>query len=179
VYFLKWPLKEARGILGIPFPWLVASEFMHYIYALIMVLGIWFLRKGFVGRSSRWWMVAFAIQSWHHFEHLLLQGQALFGQNFFNAPVPISVIQFLGFLQGTAQSGFNSMLTTPGVDQLTFLTIFVRRVEVHMIYNTLVLIPMIVAMYFHFFPSEAESLHMNCNCQWSAPRLQPELDPVS
>src|SRR5262245_58099540 len=84
VYVLGWPLKEARGLLGIPFPWLVASEVMHYLYAIVMLAGIWVLRTGFVGRSRAWWMVAFWIQVWHHFEHALLLGQATVGANFFN-----------------------------------------------------------------------------------------------
>lgn len=37
VYVLGWPLKEARGVLGVPFPWLVSSEWMHYGYALLML----------------------------------------------------------------------------------------------------------------------------------------------
>jgi hypothetical protein len=27
---LDWPLAEARGVLGIPFPWLIKSEWLHY-----------------------------------------------------------------------------------------------------------------------------------------------------
>ena len=40
VYVLKWPLHQARGVLGQAFPWLVHSEVLHYGYALIMLVGI-------------------------------------------------------------------------------------------------------------------------------------------
>src|SRR6266516_864490 len=30
VYVLKWPVHEARGVLGQAFPWLVHSEVLHY-----------------------------------------------------------------------------------------------------------------------------------------------------
>ena len=47
VYVLHWPLAQARGVLGLWFPWLVTSEAMHYGYALIMLVGLWILRRGF------------------------------------------------------------------------------------------------------------------------------------
>jgi hypothetical protein len=81
VYVLKWPVPEARGFLGLFFPWLVKSELLHYLYALVMLIGIWILRKGFQGRAYKWWMIAFGIQFWHHIEHALLQAQAIVGQN--------------------------------------------------------------------------------------------------
>src|SRR5258706_16392080 len=55
VYVLKWPLHQARGVLGQAFPWLVHSEGLHYGYALIMLVGIWTLLPGFVGRSRARW----------------------------------------------------------------------------------------------------------------------------
>src|SRR5687767_8227762 len=71
VYLLGWPLPAARGVLGMPFPWLVKSEVLHYGYAIVMLAGIWLLREGFKGRAHKWWMLAFAIQFWHHIEHAL------------------------------------------------------------------------------------------------------------
>src|SRR2546421_7266720 len=47
------------------FPWLVHSEVLHYGYALIMLVGIWMLLPGFVGRSRAWWLAALVIQFWH------------------------------------------------------------------------------------------------------------------
>ena len=135
IYALGWPIPESRGVLGLWFPWLIKSELLHYGYALVMLTGIWVLRTGFTGRSSTWWMIAFWIQFWHHIEHALLQGQALFAANLFNSPVPISIAQ-----------------------------LFIPRVELHLIYNSLVFIPMVIGMYYHLFPSEEERSQMQCSC---------------
>ena len=164
IYVLGWPLKEARGILGIPFPWLIKSEFLHYALALVMLVAFWVLRKGFVGRSSTWWKVALGIQFWHHIEHVLLIGQATYGVNFFGAPAPISVIQMVGLFAGSPESGFGGLMFGPPVRPMEFMMLFVRRVEVHMIYNSLVLVPMVVAMYYHLCPSAEEKLQMRCTC---------------
>lgn len=166
VYVLHWPLKESLGLLGMPFPWLVRSELMHYLYAIVMLIGIWVLRKGFVGRSRFWWMAAFWIQFWHHIEHALLQGQIIYGANFLGAPAPISVIQMLGLIEGTGSTGFNGLMAGPPAHAFTPLLLFVRRVEVHLFYNTVVFIPMVVAMYLHMFPLPEEEAHMACGCTW-------------
>jgi len=140
IYALKWPVPEARGVLGLWFPWLVSSETLHYGYALVMLAVLWVLRSGFSGRSYTWWMVAFWIQFWHHFEHALLQAQAIAGANLFNSPVPVSILQF-----------------------------WIRRPELHLFYNAAVFFPMIVAMYYHMFPSAEEERQMQCSCavRWS------------
>ncbi len=135
IYALGWPVPESRGVLGYWYPWLVKSEILHYGYALIMLAGIWMLRSGFIGRSRTWWTVALVIQFWHHVEHGLLQGQAILGANLLNSPVPISVAQ-----------------------------IWIPRVELHLLYNSLVFIPMIVAMYLHMFPPQEEAARMRCSC---------------
>jgi hypothetical protein len=135
VYVLGWPLHQARGVLGQAFPWLVHSEVLHYGYALIMLVGIWTLLPGFVGRSRRWWLAALVIQFWHHVEHLLLQGQAIAGRSLFGAPVPTSIAQ-----------------------------LWIPRLELHLLYNSLVFVPMMVAMYYHLFPSAPEAAGMRCSC---------------
>jgi hypothetical protein len=135
VYLLGWPIPESRGVLGLWFPWLVSSETLHYGYAIVMLIGLWIFRRGFVGRAATWWMIAFWIQFWHHIEHALLQGQAIVGANLFNSPVPVSIAQ-----------------------------LWIPRVELHLIYNSLVFIPMMVAMYRHMVPPAAEAAHMRCTC---------------
>jgi len=135
VYVLHWPAEEARGVLGLWFPWLVDSETLHYGYAVVMLVGLWLLRAGFVGRARAWWMAAFWIQFWHHIEHALLQGQVIAGRNLFDSPVPVSLAQLV-----------------------------IPRIELHMIYNTIVFVPMIVAMYHHLLPTEAERERMHCGC---------------
>jgi len=69
IYVLKWPAPQARGVLGLWYPWLIKSEVLHYGYALVMLVGIWMLRPGFVGTARKWWTVALVIQFWHHIEH--------------------------------------------------------------------------------------------------------------
>ena len=170
VYALGWPLPQARGLLGIPFPALVKSEGLHYFYAIFMLAAFWTLRKGFVGRSYTWWMVAFWIQFWHHIEHALLQYQVVVGHNFFGAPAPISLIQMLGFIEGTPETGFGGLMAGPPKHSYSPLMFAVRRVEVHLFYNAIVTIPMIVAMYYHMFPSPAEESRMHCNCVWHKKR---------
>jgi hypothetical protein len=135
IWGLGWPIPESRGVLGYWFPWMVSSELLHYGYALIMLIGLWMLRTGFTGKAYTWWMVSFWIQFWHHIEHMLLQGQAIVGENLFNSPVPVSIVQ-----------------------------VWIPRVELHLIYNTLVFIPMIIAMYMHMFPKRGEEAHIKCSC---------------
>lgn len=135
IYVLGWPTPEARGVLGVPFPWLVSSEWLHYGYAIIMLIGLWVLRGGMVGRARTWWMLAFWIQLWHHFEHLLLLLQALTGKYLMGMAVPTSLVQLI-----------------------------VPRVELHLFYNTVVFLPMVVAMYLHLRPRPAEQAAMSCGC---------------
>jgi len=139
IYVMKMAVPDSRGILGQFFPWVVKSELLHYGYAIVMLICIWITRKGFVGRSYTWWMISFWIQFWHHIEHALLQGQAIFGSNLFGRPVPVSIAQ-----------------------------LWIPRVELHMFYNTIVFIPMMIGMYYHLFPPPGEEAHgTGCNCAWT------------
>lgn len=135
IYGMGWPPPQAGGVLGLWFPWMVRSELLHYGYALVMLVGLWILRHGFVGRARTWWMIAFGIQFWHHIEHALLQGQAIVGINLFNSPVPISIAQ-----------------------------LFIPRVELHLIYNTIVFVPMVIGIYHHMFPAPEDASRMRCSC---------------
>ena len=135
VYVLAWPMHQARGVLGQGFPWLVHSEVLHYGYALIMLAGIWVLLPGFVGRSRAWWLAALVIQFWHHIEHALLQAQVIAGRTLFGAAAPTSILQ-----------------------------LWFPRLELHLFYNTVVFIPMVVAMYYHVYPNAVETREMRCSC---------------
>jgi hypothetical protein len=143
VYVLHWPIPASRGVLGLWFPWLVKSELLHYLYALIMIIGLWVFRRGFQGSSYTWWMVAFWIQFWHHIEHALLQTQAIVGHNLFGSPVPVSIVQ-----------------------------LWIPRVELHLFYNTVVFIPMVLGMYFHMFPTTGEEPNYECSCAWHREALE-------
>jgi hypothetical protein len=142
IYVLGWPVPQARGLVGYFFPVLISSELLHYGYALVMLAGLWILRPGFTGvEERRWWTIALAIQFFHHIEHLILQSQVLLGANLLGRPVPISLLQ-----------------------------IWVPRVELHLFYNTIVFIPMMVAMYLHMFPPA--KARTGCTCAWHR-RLSP------
>ncbi len=120
VFVLRWPRPDSGGILGLWLPELASSEVLHFGYNLSLLLGLLLLRAGFRGRARTWWMVALAVQGWHFFEHLLLQAQWLTGI----------------YLFGAAQ-------------QTGILQLWIPRVELHFLYNTLVFIPMLLGLFFH------------------------------
>jgi hypothetical protein len=136
IYVMGWPRPKAGGFLGLFFPWLVSSELLHYGYAIVMLIGLWLLRKGFTGTSRKWWTIALVIQFWHHIEHAVLQWQALSGHYWFGSPVPVSFVQLL-------------------------LPKF--RPELHLFYNAVVFIPLVIAVYYHMLPPRGEKVAA-CNC---------------
>jgi len=138
-FVLRWPRPMSMGLLGMYFPWLMKTEVFHYGFAIVMLMGLWLLRGGFTGTSRTWWTVALAIQFWHHIEHLLLIIQATTGRNFFGRPVPTSVLQ-----------------------------IWLPRVELHLFYNAVVFVPMVIGMYYHLFPPAEERRAFQCTCAWDA-----------
>jgi hypothetical protein len=140
VWALDWPRPQARGALGMPFPWLISSEWLHYAYAIAMLVGFWVLRHGFTGRARTWWNVALAVQAWHHVEHLLLLVQAISGVYLLGKAVPTSVAQLL-----------------------------FPRVELHLLYNAVVFVPMVVAMVLHRRPTAPERAQMSCDCAPAMP----------
>jgi hypothetical protein len=135
IWGLDWPRPKAKGLLGYAFPTLVTKEWLHYGFALVMLVALWTLRHGFTGRSRRWWNIALVIQFWHHIEHLLLFAQAQTNYYLFNAKAPTSVLQN-----------------------------FFPRVELHLFYNTIVTIPMIIAVILHMRPNQAERAAATCTC---------------
>ena len=135
IWVLGWPRPQARGLLGMAYPWLVTSEILHYGYAIVMLVGLALLLPGFAGRARLWWAVAFGLQFWHHIEHLLLLVQAQTGHNLLGRPVPTSIAQ------------------------LVF-----ERVELHLFYNSVVFLPMLAAVYLHLRPNRRELTAATCTC---------------
>lgn len=135
IYVLDWPRPQAGGAIGLAFPWLVTSEWLHYGFAVFMLIGFVLLRHGFVGRARSWWNAAMWIQVWHHFEHLLLLLQAISGSHLLGKPQVTSIAQ----------------LVFP-------------RVELHLFYNAIVFAPMVVAMVQHMRPQPHEREQMRCGC---------------
>jgi len=134
-FVLHWPRPMSMGILGMYYPWLMKTEALHYGFALVMLIGLWVLRKGFTGTSYKWWMVSFWLQFFHHFEHAILFYQANTHHYWFGGKVPTSVGQ-----------------------------IWFPRIELHLFYNTIVFIPMVVAMYCHVYPPARDAVKMMCTC---------------
>lgn len=116
-------------------------EWLHYGYAIAMLVFLFLLRPGFVGAARTWWTTALVIQVWHHIEHLLLLIQAQAHTNLMGQPVPTSILQ----------------LALP-------------RVELHLFYNSVVFIPMVIAMYLHVRPPAADNERMSCDCAGPGPR---------
>ena len=135
VWVLHWPRAMSMGLLGMYYPWLMKTEVLHYSFALVMLVGLWVLRRGFTGRSHTWWMISFWLQFWHHFEHALLFYQALTHHYFFGGSVPTSIGQ-----------------------------IWIPRIELHLAYNALVFAPMVVGMYYHVYPPADEAVRPMCTC---------------
>ena len=127
VFILGWARPDAGGVLGLLFPILASSEVLHFVYNLTLLAGLFLLQPGFAGRARLWWNVALIIQAWHFFEHLLLQAQWLAGI----------------YLFGAAQ-------------QTSILQLWIPRVELHFLYNSVVFLPMMLALYFHFYPPAGE-----------------------
>ena len=134
-FVMHWTRPMSMGLLGMYYPWLMKTETLHYGFALVMVIGLWVLRKGFTGTSYKWWMAAFWIQFYHHFEHLILFYQAQTHRYWFGGTVPTSIGQ-----------------------------IWIPRIELHLIYNALVFIPMVVAMYYHMYPPARDTAKAACTC---------------
>lgn len=135
IWVLGWSRPEAHGMLGLAQPWLVKSETLHYGYALAMVVALGVLLPGFRGAARTWWITALVLQFWHHIEHLLLIVQAQIGQNFFGGDVPTSVLQ-----------------------------VWFLRPELHLFYNTVVTLPMIIAVLLHLYAERDAQQRVSCTC---------------
>lgn len=135
IWVFDMPRPESKGALGYLFPWLVTSEWLHYGFAIFMLVGLAVLLPGFSGRAKMVWGLALAIQFFHHFEHGLLLYQAQANHNLFDKPMPTSLLQLVW-----------------------------QRPELHLFYNALVTVPMVIAMWLHTRPTPAERAAVSCNC---------------
>ncbi|MFW6096999.1 MAG: hypothetical protein ACOC9Z_02935 [Chloroflexota bacterium] len=135
VFILGWARPDAGGVLGLWFPALASSELLHFAYNLLLFVGLWALRPAFRGRSRLFWNVALALQGWHFVEHLLLQLQWLSGYYLFGASQQM------------------------GIGQL-----WLPRVELHFLYNSIVFIPMVLGLFYHLYPPQSGSGRAPCSC---------------
>lgn len=95
LYALGVPPERALGALGLLFPRLVRSEWLHLVFNLAVLGGLAALCASFAGRARTWWTAALALQAWHLLEHALLFAQAQSGARFFGTDKPSSVLQLL------------------------------------------------------------------------------------
>lgn len=146
IWVAGMPRRHALGGLGTVWPWLVHSEWLHYGYALVMLTGLLVLWPGMAGRARAWWGAALALQFWHHLEHALLLSQALGGWRLGGGTAPSSLVQLV-----------------------------MPRVELHLFYNSVVFVPMVVGMAYHLWPSASEAARATCSC---APHRRPAVRPV-
>jgi hypothetical protein len=143
LWVLGWKRPECMGLLGLFYPWTMKTEWLHYGHALFMLVGLALLRPAVIGQARIWWDTAFAIQFWHHIEHALLLGQALIHDNFYDFVAPVSIAQLVA--QNFSGKPFAGQPWLP-------------RIELHLFYNLIVLIPMLVALYYHRFPPTRNTL---------------------
>lgn len=120
IYAMGWMPAKAGGFLGYLFPAINSSEVLHFTYNSLLLAGLTLLLPGMTGRARRSWIMAAAAQSWHWFEHFLLQIQWLTGIYLYGGPKQASVLEY-----------------------------WFPRPELHFVYNLIVFVPMMVAL-FHF-----------------------------
>jgi hypothetical protein len=76
LFILDWNRPDCLGLLGLWQPGLMRSEWLHYLYALAMLIGLYWLRTQV---NNHWWTRTIYLQHYHHIEHLLLLTQAMLG----------------------------------------------------------------------------------------------------
>lgn len=136
VYILRMPTPQAGGFLGYLLPETNKNETLHWTYAIVMFAGLLLLRRGFTDKSKMWWNLAIWIMAWHLFEHTFLFCQYWSGHYFFSSSSPTSVLQ-----------------------------VFFPRVELHLIYNMLVMLPILAALSSHWFNASEAKDEEKCNCR--------------
>ena len=122
VYYQHMPRACALGVLGMKYPWLIKTESLHFTFAIVTSGGLILLREYCRKPQARkFWQAATHISLWHLVEHTLLFAQACLHHNLFSSKFPISILQ-----------------------------LFVPRIELHLFYNSLVTIPMVIALAVEF-----------------------------
>lgn len=117
---LGWARPASGGLLGLWAPQLAMAELLHFGYNSFQLIGLLALLGGFKGRARTFWIIAIVLQGWHWFEHALLQLQWITKIYLYNGPKQMSVLE-----------------------------VFLPRIELHFIYNMLVVIPTLIAVYLY------------------------------
>lgn len=70
IFVLGWPRSHALGVLGLAWPWLVRSEWLHYWYAGVILGGLIALRPALSGRARIWWDLALGMNTRYYSDRL-------------------------------------------------------------------------------------------------------------
>lgn len=123
LYVLHWPRPECMGILGVLYPWLMRSESLHLTYAVYMLWGLYHFRSRFVNEYS----YTKADRRFQVNNHWWTTATNL--QSYHLTEHVILMTQMMAGYKPT------------GIGGLWF-----PRIELHFIYNLMVLIPMLIAI---------------------------------
>lgn len=123
VHALGWSRPEAGGLLGLAFPGIAAAEILHTTWNSLQLTGLILLLVGFrrVPAARSWWLLALTLQTWHWFEHAVIQLQYVTGIYLYGA-----------------------------MRQMSILERFAPRIELHFMYNLAVFIPTLIAFIIYF-----------------------------
>ena len=116
------PAGCSRAAPALPFPWLISSEWLHYGYALVMLAGLLLLRPGFTGRAP-------------HLVDRSAGHPVLAPHRAPTAPDPVAHRSVSARQAGADEHRAAGL----------------PRVELHLFYNAVVFLPMVVAMYCHMY----------------------------
>lgn len=139
LYVLHWPRPQCLGLLGLWKSWLVTSEWLHYSHALFMVVGLALLLPAITHPKARfYWKITFILAFLHHIEHFLLLEQAITHKYLFVGTLPTPP----GHL-GVPISFGQILFPKLGIE------IFKQRIELHLFYNLVVMLPYWIALNFY------------------------------
>lgn len=119
VWGMHMPRNCAMGILGTWFPVLMTGEWLHLGFAILTMMFVAATNTEFHGVARNWWIAAYIFSWFHLAEHLSLFSQAHTRHFWFGRSVPTSLIQY-----------------------------FIPRIELHLFYNSIVTILVLMAVYF-------------------------------
>jgi hypothetical protein len=119
VYVLHMNRTCALGMLGMKYPWLIRTESLHFVFALLTFAGMiyagrHYFESEFAGKT---WVLGLFAAAWHGFEHLVLFLQAATHTYFFDRTEPTTIIQLV-----------------------------VPRIELHLFYNSIITILALTAL---------------------------------
>lgn len=119
VYVLHMDRICALGMLGMRYPWLIRTESLHFVFAWLTVVMFYLAGVNYFTSelAIKLWVVGWVVSFFHLIEHALLFVQAVSHHYLFGAAQPISLLQLL-----------------------------IPRIELHLFYNTLVTILMLLSL---------------------------------